>query len=219
MSRWTYINGVVKVSTFPGRTQAECRYILDTVLDHLPKVTGEERNMQVYTVQPNGTSFSVSCDEFQTSLPRYHWLEVQEHYLLVLNGALRDRLFPETLRELNIFLNRLAKRLFVDDILVRLYDDLGRSTVICDRGPYQDMYETPDHENGIYAWWDYLLWEEDPMSGLPFWLAAKYYDDEDIHQEAARRMEWRNTVEKRRRKLIGDTMRTVQSDTRRSNKE
>ena len=219
MSRWTYIDGVVKVSAFPGRTQAECRYILDTVLDHLPKVTGGERDMQVYTIQPNGTSFSVTCDEFQTPLPRYHWLEVQEHYLLVLNGALRDRLFHETLRELNKFLNRLAKRLFVDDILVRLCDDLSRSTVIYDRDSYQDMYETPDHENGVYAWWDYLLWEADPMSGLPFWLAAKYFNDEDIHQEAARRAEWRNAAEKRRRELLDNRNRTLQRSAPHPNKE
>ena len=57
MSRWTYIDGVVKVSVFPGRTRAECRYILDTVLDHLPKVTGEERDMKIYAVQPEGHSF------------------------------------------------------------------------------------------------------------------------------------------------------------------
>jgi hypothetical protein len=39
MSWWTYINGMIKVSPM-GRTQAEKTYILQTVLDHLPIVTG-----------------------------------------------------------------------------------------------------------------------------------------------------------------------------------
>ena len=53
MSSWTYINGVITV--FPlGRTQAEKRYILDTVLDHLPKVTGSERDMNTYLIQKSG---------------------------------------------------------------------------------------------------------------------------------------------------------------------
>ena len=37
MSYWTYVNGTVIVSPM-GRTQAEKRYILDTVLSHLPRV-------------------------------------------------------------------------------------------------------------------------------------------------------------------------------------
>ena len=43
MSWWTYINGTITVSPM-GRTQAEKRYILETVLDHLPLVTGSERD-------------------------------------------------------------------------------------------------------------------------------------------------------------------------------
>ena len=39
MSWWTYIHGTIVVSP-TGRTQAEKRYVLDTVLDHLPRVTG-----------------------------------------------------------------------------------------------------------------------------------------------------------------------------------
>ena len=39
MSWWTHIRGPVEVSV-PGRTQAEIDYILQTVLDHLPRVTG-----------------------------------------------------------------------------------------------------------------------------------------------------------------------------------
>ena len=63
MSYWTYLTGTVTVRPM-GRTQAEKRYILDTVLEHLPLVTGSERDMNVYVIQKNGDSSSSSCDEF-----------------------------------------------------------------------------------------------------------------------------------------------------------
>lgn len=74
MSWWSYIHGTIEV--FPmGRTQAEKRYILDTVLDHLPRVTGSEGDMDVYVIQKNGYNSSSSCDECKRqilrSLPNY----------------------------------------------------------------------------------------------------------------------------------------------------
>ena len=53
MSYWTYLTGTVTVRPM-GRTQAEKRYILDAVLEHLPLVTGSERGMNVYVIQKNG---------------------------------------------------------------------------------------------------------------------------------------------------------------------
>lgn len=66
MSRWTYVHGTITVRPM-GRTQAEKRYILETVLDHLPVVTGSEGDMDVYIVQPKGYESSSSCDEFGNS--------------------------------------------------------------------------------------------------------------------------------------------------------
>ena len=53
MSWWTYVHGTIVVSPM-GRTQAEKRYILDTVLEHLPVVSGSERDMNVYVIQKEG---------------------------------------------------------------------------------------------------------------------------------------------------------------------
>ena len=53
MSSWTYVHGTIVVSPL-GRTQHEKRYILETVLDHLPVVTGSERDMEVYVIQKRG---------------------------------------------------------------------------------------------------------------------------------------------------------------------
>lgn len=63
MSWWSYIHGTIVVSP-TGRTQAEKRYVLDTVLDHLPQVTGSEGDMNVYVIQKNGHNSSCSHDEF-----------------------------------------------------------------------------------------------------------------------------------------------------------
>ena len=50
MSNWTYVQGLIELDV-PGRTQAEKNYILQTVIDHLPKVTGSEKSMNIYTIQ------------------------------------------------------------------------------------------------------------------------------------------------------------------------
>lgn len=63
MSYWTSVNGTVTVMPM-GRTQAEKRYILDTVLEHLPLVTGSEGDMNIYVIQKRGYNSSSSCDEF-----------------------------------------------------------------------------------------------------------------------------------------------------------
>ena len=60
MSWWTYINGTITVEPM-GRTQAEKRYILETVLNHLPIVTGSERDMEVHIIQKDGHNSSSSC--------------------------------------------------------------------------------------------------------------------------------------------------------------
>lgn len=63
MSSWCYITGTITVSPI-GRTQAEKRYVLDTVLAHLPIVSGSEKDMDVYVIQKNGHNSFSSCDEF-----------------------------------------------------------------------------------------------------------------------------------------------------------
>ena len=63
MSSWTYVHGTIVVSPL-GRTQHEKRYILETVLDHLPVVTGSERDMEVYVIQKRGHNCSSFSDEF-----------------------------------------------------------------------------------------------------------------------------------------------------------
>lgn len=110
MSHWTHIIGTIRVSPM-GRTQPEKKYILETVLAHLPIVTGSERDMEIHINVGGGSSSSSSCDEFDMCTnkgtdmyygarkDRYGWFDMEDDYLLTLVGNLRDREFEETYRE------------------------------------------------------------------------------------------------------------------------
>lgn len=194
MSWWSYIHGTIVV--FPtGRTQAEKRYILDTVLDHLPRVTGSERDMNVYVIQKNGHNSSSSHDEFgqrtNNLFDRYGyknrehgWLQMQDEYILVVDGSLRDREFEETFRAFQKWLIRLSKRVTVKSVLVKI-NDYDKSKLIQDEcGYYWSLFEYPygsrGKETGEPAWYEYLLWQ--PMNNnrmYPKILGYKYYADEE----------------------------------------
>lgn len=112
MSSWTYVQGLIELNV-PGRTQAEKNYILQTVIDHLPKVTGSEKSMNIYTIQTAGHDSWQNFDEFYNLVEDFR---TQSRYFLVLDGNLRDRHYKDTFKELNKFLNRLGKRLMVDTV-------------------------------------------------------------------------------------------------------
>lgn len=197
MSWWSYVHGTIVVSPI-GRTQAEKRYVLDTVLDHLPQVTGSERDMDVYVIQKNRYNSSNSCDEFgqvTNNLTDYYgdksrkrgWLRMQDEYILVVDGSLRDRQFEETFREFQKWLIRLAKRVSVQSVLVNIYD-YRKSTLIQDKhGYYWEMFEYPSGANGNKtdepAWYEYLLWKPITNGDYPSILAYKYFDDKENDEQ------------------------------------
>ena len=197
MSWWSYVHGTIVVSP-TGRTQAEKKYVLDTVLDHLPQVTGSERDMNVYVIQKNGYNNSSSCDEFgdmtnnltdsygQKSRRR-GWLRMQDEYILVVDGSLRDRQFEETFREFQKWLIRLAKRVSVQSVFVKIYD-FDKSTLIQDdHGHYMDLFEYPSGSHGNKtdepAWYEYLLWKPITNGDYPSILAYKYFDDKENDEQ------------------------------------
>lgn len=192
MSYWTYINGTITVDAI-GRTQAEKEYILRTVLDHLPLVTGSEEDMNVYLIQANGHDCSRSVDEFENHSnqlvdsydahsQKYGWLKTQSKYIIVVNGALRDRTFDTTFAEFNKWLCRLAKRARIDKVLVELTGEDRIYVFDGHSGIYRDMFEYPSwsclNDDGEPAWWEYLYWQPDSV-GFPRQLAYKYYIDPD----------------------------------------
>jgi hypothetical protein len=154
-----------------GRTQAEKRYILDTVLEHLPLVTGSERDMNVYVIQKNGHNSSSSCDEFGYSTNnlvdsygdksrKRGWLRIQDEYILVVNGSFRDREFVQTLREFNKWICRLAKRISMEDMLVEIKGYGEKILVRNDNDVYGKMFKNPSwSDEGSENWCEYLMWD------------------------------------------------------------
>jgi len=206
MSYWTYVNGNIVVSPM-GRTQAEKRYILETVLDHLPFVTGSESNMNVYIIQKNGYNSSSSHTEFGEWGGYRNWktlsTKVQDKYILVVDGSLRDREFEQTYKEFQKWLCRLAKRVDIEDVLVEVIG-FEKSTII--RNPrlkgkqswetmYGQMNEKPtwcynDGEIHEPNWCEYLMWNRAKDSTFPMMLEYKYFNDEENDKEVERRIKY-----------------------------
>lgn len=149
MSMWTYVRGLIEIGA-PGRTQAEKDYILQTVIDHLPKVTGSEYDMNIYTIRAKGHSSWSNHDELDHPNRDF---KTQSQYFLVLDGSLRDRYYEETFKELNKFLNRLSKRLIVESLYVKLNAYNHSYTFENKNDCYGNMFEYED------PWYDYLMWE------------------------------------------------------------
>lgn len=211
MSNWSYIQGTITVSPI-GRTQAQKRYILDTVLSHLPIVSGSERDMNVYVIKKNGYNNSSSHDEFgerTNNLVDWHgnrtrsrgMLRVQDEYILVVDAALRDREFDETYREFIKWLVRLGKRVMIDNVLVQIsgYD---KSTIIKDYCVQNEKYSYQSvffnlfegtswvKDDGEVNWCEYMLYSRAKDSNYPMMLAYKYFNDKENDKEVERRMEY-----------------------------
>lgn len=211
MSYWTCINGTIIVSPM-GRTQPEKRYILDTILDHLPLVSGSEGDMNVYVIQKRGHNCSSSNDEFgqitNNLVDRYGrknrkrgWLETQDEYILVVDAALRDREFNQTFREFMKWIVRLGKRVQIEEVLVEIkgYD---KSTIVRNnrvqnkkyswKGVFDGLFEDPSwcNESKEVTWAEYLMWDRAKDSNYPMLLAYKYYSDEENDEEVKRRLNY-----------------------------
>ena len=216
MSFWTYIQGTITVRPM-GRTQPEKRYILETVLNHLPRVTGSKGDMDVYIIQKNGYNSSCSRDEFgeaTNNLIDRHgnksrktgWLRTQDDYILVVSAALRDKKFEETYREFMKWFVRLCKRVGCEDVLVEIkgYD---RSTVIKNRNIQREKYSYKSVFDGLFEdpswcndnkdgykepnWCEFMMWDRAKDSSYPMMLAYKYFNDEENDKEVERRMNYR----------------------------
>ena len=211
LSSWTYITGTIIVSPI-GRTQAEKRYILDTVLAHLPIVSGSERDMDVYVIQKNGHNNSSSHDEFgerTNNLTDWYgnrtrsrgMLRTQDEYILVVDAALRGREFNQTYREFMKWLVRLGKRVMINNILVKIggYDKV---TVIKDYCVQNEKYSYQNvffnlfegtswvKDDGEVNWCEYMLYPRAKDSNYPMMLAYKYFNDKENDKEVERRMEY-----------------------------
>ena len=144
MSWWTFVTGVIRVST-PARTTEQAEYIVKTVLNRLPQVTGSERNMRVSITPSLYEHESQDWDEFgkRTKNLVDGYLDIYPAFLLTVEGDLRDMKANETYREFVKWLCRLAKRIGVDDVCVKITDNFTKEIMITNPKPYSDMYEIP----------------------------------------------------------------------------
>lgn len=178
MSFWSYVRGMVEVELL-GCTQAEKRYILETVLNHLPHVSGSENDMKIYIIQKDGYNCSSSCDEFMQHSNKgngtYGSFETQCTYFLLVDGNLRDRAFEETYKEFQKWLCRLAKRMPVIDVMVEVKGYNKAVMIRNGNNQYTNMLEAGSwYDKDSINWCEYLMWEQAENSYLPDILAEKY---------------------------------------------
>lgn len=214
MSWWTHIRGTVEVTPM-GCTQPECDYILNTVLEHLPVVTGSEGDMVVHVTRRDGHNSSSSCDEFgnitnnlKTQYGNYSRrgsYYMQDEYILTIEADLRDRMFAQTKKEFLKWLIRLGKRVWVRDVLVRVWGYGDERMVIDNAEGFSNLRENAswfktNEQPRESNWTEYLMWERDPKSWWPMKLVHKYYNDPDIDTEIERRENWERNLDPRRKK-------------------
>lgn len=221
MSYWTYIDGVIDVSPM-GRTPAEQRYILETVLNHLPIVSGSERCMSVEIIDV-GCRGSSSYDEFGQHYARPNlkgeWcrsIDSDTEYKLVVTGRLRDRYFSDTCKEFLKWLTRLAKRVWVTGVLARITgDEIGhewenKNAIFDYPDGLHDLLERPSYaydvaidENGYPSstnWCEYLMWDNAQDYDMPIDLFVRKYEDKEVDKEWLRRFHY-NEPHRRRKHL------------------
>ena len=104
------------------------------------------------------------------------FFDTQSCYFLVVEGDLRDRLFDQTYKEFQKWLCRLAKRVRVKDVMVKI-DEFDQHVLIQNENErYTKMYEDPSWggDEDSMNWCEYLMWEQAENSYWPDILVEKY---------------------------------------------
>ena len=202
MSMWAYVNGTITVSPI-GRTQEEKEYILKSILNHLPAKDYVDGHMDVYINVKNGNNSFSSHNEFgqycgyQQDRYPHNSLEMQDNYILTIDGAFRYEMFEDTYKFFIKWLTRLAKRVSIFNILVQVhgyskqnYNDKDdtytyKSEIINDYSPWFDMVEYPSWGRDTHepTWCEYLLWKPYKDTSYPKDLLYKYRDKYGLTKE------------------------------------
>ena len=179
MSSWFYIRGMITVCPF-GRSQHEKRYILDSVLAHLPVVQGSEGGMHVHIIQRSGTNDSCSHDEYGCKTnngirSNKWWFQMQDDYIIVLEADLRDIYWSEGVRMLTKWLCRLSSRIGIEEIMVECFNGWNTKRFF-DSEPFDKMMTDPswlkDYDyywapSGVTQnWCEHLMWKPEDN---PYW--------------------------------------------------
>lgn len=125
MSIWSYVYGLIEVDTM-ARSSEEAMYLAKTVVNHLPKIRGSEKCAKYHFALADGYNQCSNVDEFGEVSNLAIWgnwvglFESQTEVFITIEGELRDTEFNSALRDVVRMLNRLAKRLYIRECLVRV---------------------------------------------------------------------------------------------------
>ena len=168
MSNWAHIHGTIQLDV-QGRTQHEKEYILRTVLDHLPVIAGSENDMDIYVIKKNGYTTGDNIDEFEEKTNNlvdrygkkdreYGEMCLQSKYMLLVDGALRDRESKDVYRDFIKWLTRLSKRIEVEEVNVKIYDlwYYNKYLIIDEERKWAKLYVYSQNE---VNWTNYLQWD------------------------------------------------------------
>ena len=192
MSNWTSVKGILEIDT-PGRTQAECQYVVDTVISHLPKVTGSEHDMDIYVIKCAGTNVSSDYDEFGKYTE--DGVSYQSRYMIAVDGDLRDRYFEETKEAFMNWLDIFTQRLFTTKCIVKItgYSKESKKRKEEIISPDEDYLTskliTNDEEKATVAWCNYLMWQYphdekgEYLRGKPDYADGSFLDSNPEREE------------------------------------
>lgn len=128
MSNWTTVSGVIEVDTYAGTTH-KARYITECVINHLPRISGSEGDVDIFINQPSNYNLSSSCDELcaETNLMEKDYYGFRQHKvqtktIITVQGHLRDTYSNEIYRQVVKWLTRLSKRLHVCSVHLYVAD-------------------------------------------------------------------------------------------------
>jgi hypothetical protein len=164
-----FIYGMIEVSPM-GRTQIEKRYILETVLEHLPKI-----KMKVNIIQRDGYTCSCNCDEFGINLEKKNLekkslknrkncslIKLQDNYFLIIEGK-------TNMKQLQKWLCRLSKRVIIINVMININNIIIQNT----NEVYTKMFEEPSWCSDDNNWCEYLMWDRSDNSDYPIKLEYK----------------------------------------------
>lgn len=198
MSNWVHIIGTIRVHPM-GRCDNEREYILKQVLNHLPRVTGSEGDMDIYITKDRNHNISSNCDEYGqfSNLKHgddsygYNYFDSfrgTDNFYLTVIANLRDRNLKITNREFQKWLCRLAKRVPVRNICIKIEEDCTGETLFLTDAEKYNICEIPSWNKDKYEdvdsnWCEHLMWDCYEESWMPLKLVEKYYDIEGEYDE------------------------------------
>ncbi|MBR2493889.1 MAG: hypothetical protein IKB64_10610 [Paludibacteraceae bacterium] len=142
MSRWTHITACLSVDTGLAEPRSHVKKVITKELKEAPKITGSERDAEVFVNMKSGSNFWISadcdhCPYGDTRIPtskssfickspegfKCPRAEYQTCVVISVQGDLRDRTEEKTQAEFDEFLKFIKQRYYLRDYSVNIKGD------------------------------------------------------------------------------------------------